>query len=519
MFILAVLIGLYSYLVFFLGVLGLLYRNIIFISTITFIAAAIILLRSSCVPSKILSSFKFFFSCTQRSKLNLFLFIILVLQIGFTLIGALGPELSFDALWYHLALPKIFILDHRIHHIPGNLLYYSDMPKLGEMLYIPSLMFGNEIIAKLIHFTFGILCLIALHRLSRKFLDQTLSLLVLVIFYQNLVVGWESITAYIDLIWTFFTIVTITEFINFIKDKKRKSLLRFAVAFGFSITAKLISGWMFLFFIIYFLLQRKIKSGAFFVLVSILIPLPYFIFSCLSTGNPFYPFFGHYSDWYVISPLQFAQNLWTIFTHADDPISPIYIIFLPLVIWCWRKLQKEIKLLFLFSVFGSLFLYFSPHGTWGRYMLPYLPALSVVIGAVLQKIEHKVFYKAFIVIIIFISITSTIYRGVANAKSIPVIVGKESKHEFLTYNLNFSFGDFYDTDGYFKSHIKYSDKVLLIGFHNLYYVDFPFVDASWYRKGDWFNYIAVQNEKLPSAFNDWHKVYLNSKSHVTLYTK
>ena len=93
----------------------------------------------------------------------------------------------------------------------------------------------------------------------------------------------------------------------------------------------------------------------------------------------------------------------------------------------------------------------------------------------------------------------------------------QTKDAFLTEHLNFAFGDFYDTDGYFKKTIKPTDTVLLFGFHNLYYVDFPFVDSSWRKLGDTFNYIAIQKGELPAEFNNWILIYENEKTMVKLY--
>jgi len=120
--------------------------------------------------------------------------------------------------------------------------------------------------------------------------------------------------------------------------------------------------------------------------------------------------------------------------------------------------------------------------------------------------------------VIIVSFFSIGYRGLANAKYLPVILGFESKAEFLEKHLNFSFGDFYDIDGYFANNIKPTDKVLLYGFHNLYYVDFPFIDSSWVKKGDIFNYIAVQNAILPQRFSAWSLIYKNRKTGVSLYS-
>jgi len=107
---------------------------------------------------------------------------------------------------------------------------------------------------------------------------------------------------------------------------------------------------------------------------------------------------------------------------------------------------------------------------------------------------------------------------VANTKYLPVIFQKQTKEEFLTNHLNFNFGDFYDTDNYFKTHINNTDRVLLYGFHNLYYVNFPFIDSSYVRKGDGFNYIATQNSKIPERFKFWKLIYSNKKTGVKLYS-
>jgi len=106
---------------------------------------------------------------------------------------------------------------------------------------------------------------------------------------------------------------------------------------------------------------------------------------------------------------------------------------------------------------------------------------------------------------------------VANAKFLPVILKTQSKETFLSENLNFNYGDFYDTDGFFKRNIKKDDVVLLYGFHNLYYVDFPFIHSTWVKKGDAFNYIATQDTNLEERFKNWKMIYQNPKTKVKLY--
>src|ERR1700722_5501339 len=194
MLILASFIGIYSYCIFILGILGILTKINCIILTIVCCFLLLFFERNSLLfIVKRFSSPNFFKKAFKGHGLFLLLIILFVLQAGVNLIGALGPELAFDALWYHLTLPKLYLLDHSVYHIPGGLLYYSDMPKLGEMLYVGALAIGNEITAKVIHFIFGILISIALYKFSRKFFTNFVSMLIVLIFYSNLVVDWESI--------------------------------------------------------------------------------------------------------------------------------------------------------------------------------------------------------------------------------------------------------------------------------------------------------------------------------------
>ena len=118
---------------------------------------------------------------------------------------------------------------------------------------------------------------------------------------------------------------------------------------------------------------------------------------------------------------------------------------------------------------------------------------------------------------IFLCSISIIYRGIATLKYVPYLLGIESKRTFLTRHLNFAYGDFYDTDSYFSQTMTPTDKVLLIGFHNLYYVDFPFVDSSFARPSDNYTYVATQSSDLPQKFSSWRKVYYNKITDVSLY--
>jgi hypothetical protein len=518
MFKLALIIGLYGYLIFLLGILGLLYKEVIITFSITYLFTVFFLYLKTSNTTFNIKKYKF----SRLSKIFMFL---ISLQVLVNLIGALGPELSFDALWYHLTIPKVFLENHRIFHISGNLLYYSDLPKNIDLIYLSFLGFSNEIVVKLIHLGFGILSVFALYQLSKKFLNKEMSLAVCLIFYSNLVIGWQSITAYVDLGVTFFEIVSLYYFFKWLEKYNFKFLLFSSITLGFSLSAKIsvfnsIAVFIFLLSLIFISkrinFSKYLKSFSIYLLIPLLITLPWLVFSFINTGNPIYPLlqtnFNILHDWNVI-------NILSLFIFASDPINPIYLIILPLIILLFNKFDYKAKVLAFYSLL-SLLVWFITSSTGGsRFILPFLPAYSILVLITLSKIKYVNLKKYLILLIIVISISSIGYRFLANYKYIPVIIGAESKSEFLSRNLNFSFGDFYDTDGYFKTNIKSLDKVLLYGFHNLYYVDFPYIDSSWVKAGDTFNYVLVQNAQIPKKFSDWKQIYYNNKTMVKLYSK
>ncbi len=542
MFSLAILIGIYSYLIFTLGILSLIYKPIVFLASIIYLFVCGYFFKSTLANFfgsikrgkrllKIINR-EYLIKLVKKNKFTYALILLLLLQSLINLIGVFGPEISFDALWYHLTLPKLYILWHSIFHIPGNLLYYSDMPKLAEMLYTAAMILANEYFAKLIHYSFAVLTLIAIYKLSRKYLSKNLSLLAALIFYSNLVVGWESITAYVDLARTFFEVMAFWGFVNWIEKKEKKWLIVSGVMLGFTATTKIVAYGSLLIFLALFTYQFYlgkdkarvlIKNFFLFCFFSILIPLPWFIFSFVNTGNPFYPYFTNAvvdsGRTFVLPNLSFIlEDLYTFFLRLNDPISPIYLIVVPLIIVNFKKYSPRAKELVIYTFISVVIWYLALENRGGRFIMPYLPVFSILAMYSIKQLTSKYLYNFLIIVAVLISIISIGYRGVANAKFIPFILGKETKSEFLTKNLNFSFGDFYDTDNYFKNNVKSSDKVLLYGFHNLYYVDFPFIDSSFVKKGYKFNYIAVQNNALPERFNNWKQIYYNPITKVKLYS-
>lgn len=527
MFAIAISIGTYSYIIFLLGLLGFLDTKSILLTTILYFVI-LISIKKKIYNYKVNPIKKKYLSLGIVEKLML---LIAVASTAVVLPGILSPETAFDALWYHLTLPKIYLEKHQILFIPGGLLYYSTMPKLTEMLYTAALSLSDERLAKAIHAGFGVLTVVATYKLTREYLEKRFALLAVAILLGNIVLLWEATTAYIDLARMFFEFMSLWALLKWYKNGEKKWFIESAALMGLAISSKLIaiSSLIIITSIIWFLSKKatawtRMKIIAQYSLIAIFIASPWFVFSLLHTGNPFYPIFSQYYQvnfsLSLINPFSFFYDVILLFTQSSDPISPIYLILFPLIIFKRKSFNNERSILLIYSLVSLLVWYLLPRTGGGRFFLPFLPAYSVFAAMIISLIPNKDFLSRYTIgVAIFLLIVAISYRGVASIRYIPYLLRHESKHEFLVKNLNYSFGDFYDVDRFFARNITRFDKVLLYGFHNLYYVNFPFIHETWVRQGDLFNYIATQDTTLPDRFQDWNLVYSNSLTRVSLYSK
>lgn len=527
---LAILIGIFSYLIFGLGLVGGLGKlgilGVAFSGSLLFLS----------IKKNTWERLGNFWQKIRNDKISFLLLSLFVCQMLVNLIGALGPELGFDALWYHLTLPKIYIEQGRILFIPGNLFYYSAMPRLTEMFYLLSLPFSPMgILAKIVHFSFGVLSAVALYHLARRYLNFRWAILTAVIFYSTLIVGWQSITAYVDLARTFFEILALDLFLKWYEKNPASSrqpaglrgaskilLVESAIMLGLAISTKLIAFASLPFFLILILLRsRKIKFAIGYLLFAIIIPFPWFAFAFIHTGNPVYPIFSGILDashtMVLPNPLRMVQDFWQLFFRPPDPISPIFLIFLPVMLGVLvkGKLKVWLRVLSAYVLGTWFFWYLTPRTGGARFILPYLPALCLLFtGAMVQK--EKWWRRVFVLVVLLVAMINLGYRSLANKKFLPIILGQESTEKFLSKNLNFNFGDFYDKEGEIKKIV--GDKLVLVyGGHNLFYADFPFVHSSYRRPEDPVCFVLVQGKDLPPSISLGKVIYNNSATGVRLF--
>lgn len=448
------------------------------------------------------------------SRKNLFLIIIVVVAALVNLLGAFGPELGFDALWYHLPIAKIYLHARGVFHIPGGLLYYSAMPRLAEIMFIPLIKLFGDTGPHLLNWSAGVGTAVLIYKISRKYLDQLFSLLAVIIWYVTPLVGWQSGSGYIDLIRTFWETLAILLILN-------KRYVFSGLVFGLAISTKTLSlGTIPILTFIVWLDSKKIRKVILFVICSLFVSLPWYLLSFLNTGFPFFPIgsatlgIKFFTIPQILNPLAYMGDYWKVFMVPEDLISPIFVIIIPFAIFKFRTLISKFPLLIAYFLLSYSVWYLIPRTGGGRFLLPYLPIWSVL-TAVVISLQSDFIKKVLIFSVLCISLFNLVYRLGAERKILNYISGKETKSQYLCRNLNFNFGDFYDCDGFFAKNIKPTNLVLVKGVHNLYYMDFPFIHETWYR-GEKVNYTLVQGKKHKNEATG-KLVYQNNRTNVRLY--
>jgi len=528
MFFLALLIAGYAYFIFFLGQ-ACLKQPVIKGMTGCFLSLLFFFLWQK--RKKLKTGLKKFSSFLLTNKLALISFVFLFFQAVVNLIGALGPELSFDALWYHLTLPKIYLSQGRISSFPGGLLYYSHLPQLTEMLYLGALVWQGEILAKIIHFLFGLGCLFCLYRLLKRFKPQ-LALIGCLIFYSQLVVGWLSTTAYVDLSRTFFEILALDYFLSWLEKKDSCLLIKAGFLVGLAMAVKIAALFSLASFLLLIFITdnfSKVKNLFIFLFFAFLPSLPWLIINFFKHKNPFYPIF---TSWFFQTQANgLSLEIWlksrnltsflkvvlkTVFSKGDI-LTPLILITLPLIIVNLPKNRKT-RIVGCYFFLNFIFFFLTPLN-YNRFLLPYTPAFIFLLIASLKKPINKkqtvrkiVYWTVFLV-----AGLNLISRLIVNKKFLPVIFNQQSRKDFLAKNLNFKVNNFYDLDGWLGKNIKRTDRVLVIGSHNLFYLDHSFDHLSWAEKGNFYSHILVQNCSLPAGFGKLPVVYSNQKTGIKVF--
>lgn len=320
--------------------------------------------------------------CVRRSRFirwSSSLLICFCLLNGF---AALAPPSDVDALNYHLAVPHIYALHHRIIPLPS--IYHSYFPFGIQMLYTICLLFHSPVAAQCLHVAFGLANITVIGVIARRFYGNTTACLAMLLFYTLPDVSAEIPAARIDLGTSFYALLSLLQMIDNCRSvaSHRKMLLLAGCFAGLCAGTKYTALIVPLIISALALISRqglfsiRIKHAIIVGVIALSVAMPWYLRNAVWTSNPVFPFFSdvfpseaavaehvrqanwnyatvHRTVWnFLISP-------WLLLvTHdafASNQIGPLFLTYLPIYILVrWHRLQR-ISLLLSFCFFWAPF--------------------------------------------------------------------------------------------------------------------------------------------------------------------
>jgi len=157
---------------------------------------------------------------------------LLGVTIFFTLIMSLSPHFELGELTY-LQSASLYIESHN----PFN------FSSIIELLFSLGMVLSSAILAKLIHFYFGILIIIAIFTMVNRYFNPAAGLLSSCIFYLSSVVIFSARTARIELGVTFYELLVVYSLLCWVSSYKISWFIMMAIQIGFTLASNYPGKW------------------------------------------------------------------------------------------------------------------------------------------------------------------------------------------------------------------------------------------------------------------------------------
>lgn len=348
-----------------------------------------------------------------------------LLALGCALVAALAPEREYDALWYHLAYPQRYLQHGHLIDLPND--YVSLYPMTWELWFGYGLALGGQTAATLLHFACLPLTALLTYQLARRFVPGASAWLAVALLTTTPTVIWEASTAYIDLALAFHVTLALYSLLRYDQSRQRQWLLIAALNLGLALATKhlalvvlglacaglAIGQWR---------RERELwpalRPALALGLLSLLLPLPWYLRSWLAAHNPVFPelywLFGAPPErWDAVTDQglqgfldQFGRertlrNLialpWHVTMHAaayHGLLGPLFLLLLPCL--ALRRLRRGLPWLLLF-VLGFGLVWASPLASFQlRFLIPLVPLLACLaaagfarLAALLRRAVHR----------------------------------------------------------------------------------------------------------------------------------
>jgi hypothetical protein len=441
------------------------------------------------------------------TRLNRTLAIYLGFILTLSLLQCLTPPIAWDSQVYHLMGPKLYLQAHRL---PVDIdLPYLGFPLLLEMLFTAGLFLKGDIVARLIHYAYGFLTLLALFAFARRYFNRKVAWLSMAIFYSVPSLVLISTWAYVDLGLIFYEFTAFYALMRWLEARDKRWLALTAILCGLAMGVKYTS--IILPITLALIIALKVRQEGLketvqalllFGLLAIVVASPWYLKNLFFTGNPFYPFFfgGTYWDefrawWYsragtglaftapwrlLVAPLEITVLGTQGKESYDATIGPILLTVVPLLALVWRKIASEERRVIGYALLVCLIQYlFWLYGVaqsallvQTRLLFPIFALLALLAGYTVDKLAlltRQVFsLQWFVTTVLLLALglnaVSSVLHFISDSP-LPYLTGFESKESYLTRHL----GLYYSTVVHINENLPPSAKILFLWEPRSYY--------------------------------------------------
>lgn len=483
-------LGFIAYSIFIMGILKALYVLPVIILIILLAAAGVSDLRKNPAKTAVIGQ-----SGGKLSLIDIFALMLLSIAILVNLAGALSPEIFYDSLVYHLAVPNYYKLHHRILNMPY--VFYSNLPLVHGMLFTAGIMMKNEFTAKLINYSAGVLTCAVLFSIAVRYFNYKIGLWACLIYYTIMHVMTSSWSCGTEMMLTFFGMLSLYCIMNYTAEEKNWLILS-AVFAGLSMSVKYTGLFVAIGVLAAYmhleknLSSKTIKNIIVWGAISSAVVMPWLVKNYIYKNNPVYPFMSDifpkepYSDYEKLKEftaetrqfeklefLSWLKHPWLVtmgMVPNSEYFTPLFLMMLPLILFLGKP-SAVLKCGIVY--FLVVWLTWSFSSTMIRFMMPAFPAAGLIIAYYLKAEPYKSLKQILLWIVLAACFFSAYMSGwiyyIQGGWN--VLAGRQSKEEFLgTTHSSYPYG-YYAGIEFINKNLPENAKVLFIGDGRSFYIE------------------------------------------------
>ncbi|OGS27361.1 MAG: hypothetical protein A2297_03015 [Elusimicrobia bacterium RIFOXYB2_FULL_48_7] len=446
--------------------------------------------------------------------------LIITITAAFTLVTALTPETFYDTLQYHIGVPFLWVMKHKITAMPTIMQSFYQMN--AHMLYAFCLLIRDEFLCKTLNWSFSITAIWAIYVLCKKHFSVKTGLLAAAIFITIPMGLYVAARSCVELPIAFFEVLAVFAALNYLKTSANKWLITSAVFAGVSVGSKHTSAFsvislLFAFAVFFLVYRRKeivklLPKLAVFCLIVGAILSPWLIKNYAQVGNPIYPFVinanGTINELSKGKPVSYSdqtqlpltlKNIFTIpwrvpMGEFQEGVSGAAFLFLIPMLFFFRKSNPGSKFLILYMIPYYL-LWITIGVVYVRLFIPGLAVLSVLLSYYASEAKVSSFFKGCVITVLVLFFANNIFTIMVSQKfsqnPLGYVLGMQSKYDYLSNQRPTYPCPYYKTIDWANKNIPADSKIAFIGETRPYYAQRDVFTHSAYD----FNQLALWSKQ------------------------